>query len=279
MALSPIVQTRDGAYHSVIPFACYMRSLGTGAWGWLRDGSEGHWGPLTFETDLSASPLFTVADILPVQDVRVQGYLDVLEDRLLMDNPRTDYLSWLYCGWQHQVGIQKNMDAYLIGNDIPVYLRSFLNGYAVNIRPDKGYEFNEHVFAGPPDKIFEDGAFVVRMRNMLVTEDGDDLWLAKAVPLSWFEQDQKITVNNAPTWYGDVSYNIVSDINNDRICAMIDMPIRNVPGKVLIRIANPKSLPIKSVSVNNQPWNDFNSEMEYVSLHDLSGKVNVECRF
>ena len=39
IALSPVVPVRDGTYHSVIPFACYVRGLGTGAWGWQRDGS------------------------------------------------------------------------------------------------------------------------------------------------------------------------------------------------------------------------------------------------
>src|SRR5204863_10095635 len=42
IALSPVVPVRDGTFHSVIPFACYVRGLGTGAWGWQRDGSGTH---------------------------------------------------------------------------------------------------------------------------------------------------------------------------------------------------------------------------------------------
>ncbi|MEI8123220.1 MAG: hypothetical protein WCI20_14405, partial [bacterium] len=36
IALSPVVAVRDGTYHSIIPFACYVRGFATGAWGWLR---------------------------------------------------------------------------------------------------------------------------------------------------------------------------------------------------------------------------------------------------
>jgi hypothetical protein len=81
IALSPVVPVRNGTYHSVIPFACYVRGLSTGAWGWMRDGSGKHVGPLYWETVQSAAPSISPAGLLPPDDVRVQGYLDVLEDR------------------------------------------------------------------------------------------------------------------------------------------------------------------------------------------------------
>ena len=61
---------------------------------------------------------------------------------------------------------------HLAGDDMPVFLRSFLNCYAVDILPNDGYIFNEHAVHGPPDKIFEEAAFLERFRNMLVMEDG-----------------------------------------------------------------------------------------------------------
>jgi len=76
IALSPVVQVRDGTFHSIIPFACYVRGLATGAWGWQRDGSGAHVGPLYWETVQSAAALMSPAGLLPLNDVRVQGYLD-----------------------------------------------------------------------------------------------------------------------------------------------------------------------------------------------------------
>ena len=97
IALSPVVPVRDGTFHSVIPFACYVRGLGTGAWGWQRDGSGAHVGPLYWDTVQSAAALMSPAGLLSPSDVRVQGYLDVLEDRLLLENPYVDDRQLVRC--------------------------------------------------------------------------------------------------------------------------------------------------------------------------------------
>ncbi len=275
IALSPMVQTDDGAYHSVIPFACYMRGLGTGAWGWDRNGSDGHWGMLTFETDLSSSPLISVAGIYDVHDKRIQGYLDVLEDKLLVNNPRTDSLSWEFAGWQHQVGIQKTIDAHLLGDDIPVFIRSFLNSYAIHIVPQKQWVFNEHVFGGPPDKIFEDAAFAVRLRNMLLMEENDVLWLGRGVPRAWMEQGKTISVNNAPTYFGILDYTLTSDVDNNKIVAKVQLAEKG--NKMYLRVRHPQAHPIKSVVLDGKEWKSFSAENEWVELPAKEGQIKIEC--
>jgi hypothetical protein len=185
IALSPVVPVRDGTFHSVIPFACYVRGLSTGAWGWRRDGSGSHVGPLYWETVQSAAALISPAGLLSPDDVRVQGYLDVLEDRLLLENPNVGNRDWFAAGWQYQGGLERTSNMHLAGDDIPVFLRSFLNDYAIDILPDTGYVFNEHAVHGPPDKIFEEAAFLERFRDLLVMEQGDSLWLARAAPRAW----------------------------------------------------------------------------------------------
>jgi hypothetical protein len=37
-------------------------------------------------------------------------------------------------------------------------------------------------------------------RDMLVMENGQSLWLARATPRVWLEQGKKIAVKNACTW-------------------------------------------------------------------------------
>ena len=154
-------------------------------------------------------------------DVRVQGYLDVLEDRLLLENPRVGQRDWFMAGWQYQAGLERTANLHLAGDDIPCFLRSFLNGYAIDILPDQGYVFNEHATHGPPDKIFEEAAFLERFRGLLVWEDGPDLWLARATPRAWLEQGQKISVKNAPTHFGNVDFEITSDVDHGRISATL----------------------------------------------------------
>ena len=168
--------------------------------------------------------------LLSPDDVRVQGYLDVLEDRLLLENTYVQEHAkrdWFAAGWQYQGGLERTANMHLAGDDIPVFLRSFLNCYAIDILPNDGYIFNEHAVHGPPDKIFEEAAFLERFRNMLVMEDGETLWLARATPRAWLEQGKKITVKNAPTHFGTVAYEIVSDVDNGKIDATVEMPSRN----------------------------------------------------
>lgn len=279
IALSPVVQVRDGTFHSVIPFACYVRGLSTGAWGWQRDGSAAHVGPLYWETVQSAAALISPAGLLSPDDVRVQGYLDVLEDRLLLENQNVGQRGWFAAGWQYQGGLERTSNIHLAADDIPVFIRSFLNCYAIDILPDQGYVFREHATGGPADKIFEEAAFLERFRNMLVMEQGQNLWLARGTPRVWLEQGKRISVNNAPTHFGTTGYEIVSDVDNGKINATIEMPARNSPNTVLLRLRHPRSAPITSVTVNGKDWSGFNKETETIELKGLTGKVAVTANY
>jgi hypothetical protein len=288
IALSPVVLVRDGTYHSVIPFACYVRGSATNAWGFAREGSGEHVGPLYWDTVQSAAALVSPAGLLSPSDVRVQGYLDVLEDRLLLENPnlarRTPGYEperdWFaHAGWQYQGGLERTSNMHLAADDVPVFLRSFLNGYAIDILPQGEYVFNEHAIHGPPDKIFEEAAFLERFRMLLVMEDGPDLWLARATPRVWLEQGQKIGVQRAPTHFGDVGYELVSDVAHGKITATVEIPSRSAPKQVLLRLRHPKAARLASVLVNGKEWQDFDAGLECVRLHDLSGTVRVEAHY
>lgn len=275
IALSPVVPVRDGTFHSVIPFACYVRGLATGAWGWQRDGSGSHVGPLYWETVQSAEALVSPAGLLPASDVRVQGYLDVLEDRLLLENPYVNGRPWIEAGWQYQLGLERTANLHLAGDDPPVFLRSWLNGYATEILVNDGYTFNEHAVHGPPDKIYEEAAWLERFRNLLVMEDGDKLWLCRATPREWLQQGRRIAVKNAPTHFGAVGFEVESDVAHGRTMATVEMPAKGTAEAVQLRLRHPKAARMKSVSVNGKPWKDFEPKLEVVKLHGLKGTVKV----
>ncbi|MDR3690309.1 MAG: hypothetical protein P4L46_13085 [Fimbriimonas sp.] len=279
IALSPVVPVRDGTYHSVIPFACYVRGPATGAWGWERDGSGSHVGPLYWDTVQSAAALISPAGLLPANDVRVQGYFDVLEDRFLLENQNVGDRDWFGAGWQYQGGLERQANMYLAADDIPVFLRSFLNCYAVDILPKDGYVFNEHAVHGPPDKIFEEAAFLERFRNLLVMEDRSNLWLARGTPKEWLADGKSISVRHAPTAFGEVSYQIVSHESAGTIEAMVDLPARRAPKEIWLRLRHPKAARIESVTVDRKPWKDFDQSREVVKLHGLSGTVQVVVQY
>lgn len=279
IALSPVVPVRDGTYRSVIPFACYVRGLSTGAWGWRRDGSGNHVGPMYWETVQSAAALISPAGLLPPDDVRVQGYLDVLEDRLLLENENVGGRDWFSAGWQYQGGLERTANMHLAGDDAPVFLRSFLNCYAVDVLPADGYVFNEHAVHGPPDKIFEEAAFLERFRHLLVTERDGLLWIARATPRAWLEQGKRISVRKAPTYYGDLGYEIVSDTDHGRIEAIVILPSRNPPEAVILRLRHPRAMPLRQVRVDGQEWTRFDPVQETIRLEGLQGTVQVQARY
>ena len=229
IALSPVVPIRDGTYHSVIPFACYVRGLSTAAWGWLRDGSGSHVGPMYWETVQSAAALISPAGLLPPDDVRVQGYLDVLEDRLLLENLYVQEHAehdWLTAGWQYQGGLERTSNVHLAGDDIPVFIRSFLNCYAIDILEMRatsststrarsaGQDLRGSVLPGAIPQHAGDGE-----RRHALAGPRHAPRVARAGP-----EDR---VQNAPTHFGPLAYEIVSDVDNDQISATVEMPTRN----------------------------------------------------
>jgi hypothetical protein len=106
-------------------------------------------------------------------------------------------------------------------------------------------------------------------------EDGQSLWIARATPRAWLEQGRKISVGNAPTYFGTLAYEIVSDVDHGTITAKIEIPDRNPIKTVIVRFRHPKSSPIKNVTVNGQPWMELNSDKEIVKLTGLTGRATV----
>lgn len=285
IALTPVVAVRDGTYHSFLPFAPYVRGFASGAWGWRR--CQGHVGAIYWDTVQSADPLLSPAGLLPPDDPRAQGHLDVLEDRLLLENPKLSVRTpgyeadrdWFsHASWQYQCGLERHANIHLLADDAPCFLRSWLNQYAVNIVPGE-YTFREHTTGGPPDKLFEEAAFLERFRMMLVMERGDALWLASATPRAWLAQGQRIAVRNAPTHFGPLDYEIVSDADHGLINATIRLPSRTAAKEVLLRLRHPTAAPMRSVTVNDGPWRDFDAAGETVRLAGLQGQVRVQVRY
>ncbi|MBI4602274.1 MAG: hypothetical protein HY721_09970 [Planctomycetes bacterium] len=318
IALTPVVAVRDGTYRSFVPFAPYVRGFATGAWGWRR--CQGHVGAIYWDTVQSADPLISPAGLLSPRDRRVQGHLDVLEDRLLLENTKIRERSGAFdreegaldrekgrfdpergwfsrASWQYQCGLERHANIHLAADDPPNFIRSTLNQYSVDIVPGE-YTFREHTTGGPPDKIYEESCFLERLRGMLVFDADGSLWLARATPRAWLEKGKRISVKDAPTHLGPVSYEIVSDasatgasVSDDvvsgagegSIAATVQMPPR--PGAVFLRLRHPKAAPIRSVTIDGQPSIDFDRDEETVRLSPevgtarTAGTVRVEVRY
>ncbi|MBM4030988.1 MAG: hypothetical protein FJ291_04290 [Planctomycetes bacterium] len=285
IALSPVVQVRDGTYRSFIPFAPYVRGFAAGAWGWKR--CQGHVGAIYWDTVQSADPLLSPAGLLAPTDPRVQGHLDVLEDRLLLENskirerkpafdPEKDWFA--QASWQYQCGLERHANIHLAADDPPNAIRSMMNQYAVDIMPGD-YTFREHTTGGPADKPYEESCFLERLRMLLVMEEAENLWLARATPRAWLEQGKRIAVKNAPTHFGPVDYELVSDAANGRIAATVKLPSRTPPKAVLLRLRHPKAAPLKAVLLNGAPWKGFDPDKELIRIEGVKGTVAIQASY
>jgi hypothetical protein len=285
MALSPVRLTRDGTYRTYIPQTPYRRGSmqreGLAAYGVADDG-------------LGSLPVFQGIGVLPADDPRLSGHLEIVEEALLTYSPSRGLAKA-----RKQKGLAEEDDVYFNGiaslpkasfvaqthfrrDDLGPFLRYWMNNYAAFVQPHGGMTEGASLgtYQGNPnDKPVGDlgttAWFMTNFRNLLVWEDGDVLWLARATPRAWLEQGKKISVKNAPTFFGPTAYEIVSDVDNGKINATVELPSRKAPKEVVLRFRHPKSAPIQSVTVNGKPWTEFNKDKEAITLEGLTGQVAV----
>lgn len=287
--LSPLIKTQNGTYQSFLPQGFQDRGPRAHT---LPEGVDvfSHCGPLSGDITVTSSSIeaWLRAGLLSTEDSRIDGHFDVLEDVFLLDNPwvrewcnrtiaRGDTVDegWFnHAAFGYQSGWERVPDYYLIKDDIPNFLRAWLNRCAVDLNM-KNWTFNEHTTHVECDKSHGNAAFLSNFRKMLVMEIDESLWLARGTPRVWLEQGKRISVKNAPTHFGDVGFEIVSDVDSGKITATVELPSRRFPNSVYLRLRHPKSLPIKRVTVNGKSWPHFSTELEAIVLSNVTGKLTV----
>jgi len=281
-ALSPVRLGRDGSYHSFIPRMPYSRGMTGPELG----------APQYPECDLwvGALPLAEPFAVLDPDDIRMVGTLTVMEElatsaeivREKAEARKKKGLSaddaWF---WHCYSGLPKashSANIYLLQDDIPNFLRFLMNSYAAMVGANgklwEHWHLGSFADCDAPDNGTA-GWFMENFRNMLVMEQGGTLWVTRGTPRVWLEQGKKIAVKNAPTYFGTLAYEIVSEVDNGKITATVEIPSRKSPKSVIVRFRHPQAKPIKSVMVNGKGWTGFDKDKEVIELVGLTGKVVV----
>jgi hypothetical protein len=291
VALAPVRLARNGTYRSYIPWKAYGRGLMI-----TELGAPQYGGGKSPDLMLGALPLASPSSVLEANDARMVDTLDVLEEsgtsvngvRELEDARKKAGLpsddAWF---WMTYIDLPKwafNPSIYLLQDDVPNFLRFWMNEsvsmVGANGKLWEHWRPDQYTTCDDPDN-GTSGWFLENFRNLLVMEDGRNLWLARATPRAWLESGKKISVKNAPTYFGPVDYEIVSDVDHGRITATVKLPARHSAKAVWLRLRHPKSAPIQSVMVNGKDWKDFDRSKEVVKLHDPKawGSVTVETKY
>jgi hypothetical protein len=172
-------------------------------------------------------------------------------------------------------GYSPEADAYFWRDEIEKYVEAFYSGLAAGcgwqtyIGRDHRAPYGSWYGPGP------DGGRNFIYRRMLVQEDGEDLLLAWAVPRAWLEDGKKITVAEAPTYFGPMDYEIQSNVSQGHIQAVIIPPQRNPPPgmKLKIRFRHPQKANIQRVSIGGKPWHNHSGDTITIPA---SGQERVE---
>ncbi|NLG34812.1 MAG: hypothetical protein GX548_05615, partial [Lentisphaerae bacterium] len=291
VALAPVRLARDGTYRSYIPWKAYGQGLMI-----TELGAPQYSGGWPLDVMLGALPLASPSSVLEANDARIVDTLNVMEEsgtsvkgvRELEDArkkaglPTADAWFWITYGELPKWSFNANI--YLLQDDVPNFLRFWMNESVSMVgangklwehwKPDS---YTDCIDPNPDNGT--SGWFLGNFRNLLVMEEGQSLWIARATPRVWLEQGKKISVRNAPTYFGTLAYEIVSDADNGKITATIEIPSRSPLKSVKVRFRHPRGAAIKSVTVNGQPWNEFNPDKEVIEVSGLTGKAVVTASY
>jgi hypothetical protein len=114
------------------------------------------------------------------------------------------------------------------------------------------------------------------LRNLLVREDGDTLWLGQAIPRPWLAPGKRVAVNEAPTTFGPVSYSIKAE-RDGSMHVEISPPTINMPEEILLRLRDPGQRRIVRVRSVGQAQIKFTKET--VRLAEASSPVSLTVEF
>lgn len=101
--------------------------------------------------------------------------------------------------------------------------------------------------------------YVMLLKNMLVLEQEDSIWITPCIPKEWLNDGSVIKALDVPTTYGKLDLTLESSVHKDVVIISLNLE-REGPSKgFTIFINHPLSKEIRSVSVDGKEWNKFSA--------------------
>jgi len=227
------------------------------------------------------------AGVVDPNSAETTRMLDNLEDYWYLRTGMGDYpeernhADWFSLGGFAKVQpyYGRSAELYAMRDEVKPFIRAYFNAIPSLLNPEN-MTFWEHFHNGGAwNKTHETGSFLSQTRLMFVVERGEELWLAPCITSNWLQDGQTVSVRNAPTRFGPVSYNITSHVKEGFIEATVQMPVRNAPRAVVVRVRHPEGKAMKSVTVNGEAYGGFDALKEVVRLRGTVGETRVRAEF
>jgi hypothetical protein len=189
-------------------------------------------------------------------------------------------------GMANEPVYNQHATALLLRDDVKPVIRAFYSMMACAFS-HSAFEPVEHRWAwgqyfGPPST---DGAWFDLYRHMLIHEQDDHtLLLLQATPRKWLADGQRLEIERAPTYFGPLTMTVESRAAQGTLRVVVEPLGRSQPAALLVRLRHPEAKPIRSVTINGQPWTDFDAAQEWVRVanpdrlwKEFQGKLLIEC--
>lgn len=168
------------------------------------------------------------------------------------------------------------VEIYAMRDEVKPFIRSYFNAIP-SLLNTENLSFWEHFHnIGAWNKTHETGWFLVQTRKMFIREDKDSLWLAPFIPSYWLEAGKQIAVKNADTYFGKVSYDLHSKLDNNEIEGNVYLKKDVDFGKIILRIRHPSNKSIKKVLVNGVEYGKWDSQLNVIYLFPSPDKIEEE---
>jgi hypothetical protein len=283
VALSPVTRLRDNTSVPSAPSYLGLRGFSSDVKDSVDpDSRHGY----AYDCTIGPFHLFNCGVLAP-DDPMVTAMLNYFEDRFFLFTPLPTRINLdrLATDWFNLGGFEKMQpyyvhyqEAYLVRDQIPNFLRGFYNTLA-SISDPQTLTFQEELGGGQPHKTHEEAWFFHQLRNMLVMEAGTELHLARGTPRRWLEGGQQIEVEHAPTYFGQVSYQIRSSPDLESIVAEVEPPTEQSPSRMILRLRHPARKPLKEVTINGEPSAKFDAKKEWIDLPSGRSKLSIVARY
>jgi hypothetical protein len=292
--LAPVIRLRDNTYIPYLPSRPYQRIR---LFGPIRVAYYSRYPQKALPTyRLSATRevlygpmILLTTNVFHADEQFANWVLDDWEDNATLSSSLglnvhgwvDDNLWFSRGGMVFQANLQNPTLTYLRRNEVPAAIRNLYNDFVACYYPDVNVfteEFRQwRSPSGPFYKVPDEAKFVNRVRDLLVREDGDTLWLAAGTPRRWLAPGETVEVREGPSYFGPVSYRLEANANG--VEARVTLPNRNPAGTAWLVLRAPAGKQLRSVEVNGKQWKDFNPSLERIRLPLQPGEIHITARY
>jgi hypothetical protein len=255
MAGSPVVPLGDGSWCPTVPPWTEAQSLRL-----LYLNNETFLSHGTFTiSDAMLGPLYLVfCEVLDPKEPASKMMLDYHQELLLQRNGAFSQPYYSRHNWvQLKLGMTKP------------FLKTYYSTFSA-LADRETYTFWEHLYKLSPHKTHEEAWFFMETRWMLYLEEGQTLKLLAGVPRKWLEDGKEIEVSNVASYFGPLSFRVISNTNKGYIEATIECKSERMPRQVILRVPHPEGK--KPVRVTGGSYNEAD---ETVTVEPFNGTAGI----